>query len=164
MPDLPDERLALPVEQAALLWCMRVWLLGLRHPVEGSAGVQDMMDRLGAPEAAPLLQGFMSALGDGAVCAIDLRCVCCRNISHDERSLLDVLALAQGARPFEALLLLRCFVTPEAARIALHIAEGIGATLAEAGRLLMPPEAEMRHFAFTPTPALAAVAGNGTLH
>ncbi len=81
---------------------------------------------------------------------IDVRRVCQKRLDADERALLDVLSLAQAMRPFEALLVLRGFVTQAGAQIALRGAEGVGAALAQAGRFLPEPELEVRHLAMTP--------------
>ncbi len=145
---LHDERLALPVEQQALLWCMRVWVAGLPQPAEAGPRIQDIMARLGAPDAAPYFEGMMFALRHGAARRLTVECVCWRRVSGDERVLLETLGLAQERRLFEALLLLRGLLTPEGARAALHSAEKLGTCLARAGRFLPAPEAEVRRFAF----------------
>lgn len=65
MFEASNECIALPVEQA-VLWSMRVWVMGLHHDIAASSHIQEMMKRLQADEAAPHLEGFMSALGHGA--------------------------------------------------------------------------------------------------
>ena len=148
MPVPHDERLALPVEQQALLWCMRVWVAGLQQPVEAGLRIQDMMAQLGAPDAAPFLEGMMFAVRHGATRPLAVACVCQRQVSDDERVLLETLGLAQACRLFEALLMLRGILMPGGARAALHSAEQLGVSLARAGRFLPAPEAEVRRFAF----------------
>lgn len=152
MPVLNDEHLALPVEQAAL-WCIRTWVVGLQQRIEAGPRIQDMMTRLGAPDAAPLLEDMMAALRHGATRQLAVGRACWRRVSDDERMLLETLGLAQACRLFEALLVLRGILTPESARAALHSAERLGVSLARAGRFLPAPEAEVRRF------ALAAHAG-----
>lgn len=159
-----DERLVLPIEHSALLWCMRVWVVGLHRPIGAERRIQEMLDRLGAPEAAPYVEGFMFTLSHGAMRRIAVDCPCRPRLSEDERALLDVLALAQDARPFEALLLLRGLLTPEAARAALRSAEGIGEALRRAGRLLRAPEAEVRRFALAAGSAAVIRPAGATLH
>lgn len=148
MSDSLDQRLALPVEQGVLLWCMRTWVLGIRHPIGGEARIQQLLTRFGAPAAAPYLEGFMFAIGHGATRAIGVHCTCCSRVSKDERALLDTIGFAQEARPFEALLLLRGMLAAESARAALQSAEGIGAALAQVGRRVAVPEMDVRQFAF----------------
>lgn len=148
-----DERLAIPVAQGALLWCMRMWVMEMKRGIGAEPRIDDMLERLGVPEASPYLKGFMFALSGGATRMIEVHCTCRPRIGADERALLDVLALAQAVRSFEALLILRGFVTLDGARAALRSAEGIGTVLAQAGRFLPEPDAEVRHFAMSPGPA-----------
>ncbi len=164
MPVPNDERLALPVEQQALLWCMRVWVAGLRQPIEAGPRIQDMMTQLGAPDAAPFFEGMMFALQHGATRQLAVGCVCWRQVSDDERMLLEMLGLAQACRLFEALLMFRGFLTPEGARAALHSAEQLGVSLAGAGRFLPAPEAEVRRFAFASHTGAGPRSPSSTLH
>lgn len=159
-----DERLTLPVEQQALLWCMRAWVAGLQQPIEAGSRIQDMMARLDAPDAAPYLEGMMFALRHGATRRLAIGCLCWRHVSGDERMLLETLGLAQDRRPFEALLLLRGILTPEGARAALHSAEKLGVSLAQAGRFLPAPEAEVRRFAFASSAGAGPHSSFRTLH
>ncbi len=164
MPAPNDERLALPVEQGALLWCMRAWVAGLQHPVEAESRIEDMMARLGATDAAPYFEGLMFALRHGAIRTLAIDCVCQPRVSDDERALLEMLGLAQERRPFEALLLLRGMVTPEGARAVLHSAERFGAALARVGRFLPAPETEVRRFAFSSESAAVLRPPSSMLH
>lgn len=164
MPIPNDERLALPIEQQALLWCMRAWAAGPRQPIEAGPRIQDMMTQLGAPDAAPFLEGMMFALRHGATRPLAVGCVCRRRVSDDERMLLETLGLAQACRLFEALLTLRGVLTPEGARAALHSAERLGVSLARAGRFLPAPEAEVRRFAFASHAGAGPRSPSSTLH
>lgn len=164
MPIPNDARLALPVEQQALLWCMRAWVAGLQQPIEAGSRIQDMMARLDAPDAAPYFEGMMFALRHGATRRLAVGCACWRHVSDDERMLLETLGLAQERRPFEALLLLRGILTPEGARAALHSAEKLGASLARAGRFLPAPEAEVRRFAFASNAGAGPHSPSSMLH
>ncbi len=143
----PDERLSLPVEQGVLLWCIRVWVAGQHHDLPSRPRITAMLDRLGTPGAAPFFDGFMFALSHGATRRIAIQCTCHPSIAPDERTLLDAFGLAQEARPFEALLLLRGLATPEAARAALRSAEGVGDAMAGAGRVLPAPDSAVARFA-----------------
>ncbi len=147
--DVADERLALPVEQGVLLWCMRALVIEMKRGLVADRPADELLAALGAPSASPCLKAFMSALSRGCTRLIEVQCVCCRRISPDERALLDVLALSQAMRPFEALLLLRGFMTQVGADAALGSAEEIGLALAQAGRFLPEPEEEVRHFALS---------------
>jgi hypothetical protein len=163
---LRDERLSLPVEQAALLWCIRFWVANANANPDDVAThrIQDMLARLDAPDAAPYVEGFMFALSHGAIRQIGVACVCQPRIGPDERTLLDAMGLAQESRPFEALLLLRGLVTPDAARAALHSAEGLGAELALAGRFLPAPDSAVSLFAMPSEPGDAIWPEAPTLH
>ncbi len=67
-----------------------------------------------------------------------------------------MLSLTQAVRPFEAVLLLRGFVTQDGASAAMRSAEAIGLAFAQAGRFLPEPEEEeVRHFALTAPPGVA---------
>ena len=153
-----DERLSLPVEQGVLLWCIRVWVAGLHKEVGAAQRIQEMLGRLGAAAAAPFFDGFMFALSHGATRRIAVHCVCQSRVGDDERALLDAFGLAQEARPFEALLLLRGLTTPEAARTALRSAEGLAGAMTVAGRVLPAPDSAVAHF------AMPGHAAGATLH
>jgi hypothetical protein len=160
---LHDERLALPVEQAVLLWCMRTWVIGMKRGIAVETRIGKVLESLGAPATLLWLKQFMFALSQGCTRMIEVRCVCHPQIGVDERALLDVLSLVQAMRPFEALLVLRGFVTQAGAVAALCGAEGVGAAFAQAGWFLPEPEQEVRHFAMTQA-AWPTHAGLETLH
>lgn len=164
MPDVRDERLSLPIEQGVLLWCIRSWVMEMRRPAGAEQRIDDMLDRFGVPGASAYLKGFMFALSHGAVRMIEVQCICCTRIGEDEQALLEVLGLAQAVRPFEALLVLHGLVTPGGARAALSSAEGVGNVLAQAGRFLPAPEAEVRHYAMAALPGGSTQPASTTLH
>ena len=155
---LTDERLSLPIEQGVLLWCIRIWVAGMKQEVGAPQRIQDMLGRLGAPAAAPYFDGFMFALSHGATRRIAVHCICQARVGEDERALLDAFGLAQDARPFEALLLLRQLSTPEAARSALRSAEDLAEAMRGAGRTLPAPDSETTRF------AMATSTCGATLH
>ena len=163
MSEPPDERLALSVEEAVLLWCTRVWVVGQRRPVGTERRIRDMLARLDAPDAAPHLEAFMFALSHEAARRVAVNRTRCPRVSEDERALLDVFGLAQEARSFEALLLLRRLATLGGARAALRSAEGVGLALARAGHYLLAPEAEMRRLALA-AESVEAFRHVGALH
>ena len=133
-----DERLALEVAEGVLLWSMRSWATGSRHSIEPERRIARVLARLGAREAPEYLFGFMFALLHGAVRPMQVSCPCQPRVSADERTLLDVFALAQDGQSFEAVLALRGFVTPVAAGAAYQSAQGVAAELALAGWRLEP--------------------------
>lgn len=55
MSEPHDERSALSVEEAVLLWCTRVWVVGQHRPIGTERRIHDMLARLDAPDAAPCL-------------------------------------------------------------------------------------------------------------
>lgn len=153
MPETPDERSALPIEHAALLWCMRVWVLGQHRAIDATARIERMATQLDTSDAAPFIEGFMFAIQHGAARPLSIACVCCPRISADERTLLDAMGLAQERRTFEALLALRGLLTSEGARAALTSAEGLGTALARVGRFLPAPDTSVGQFAFSAWPS-----------
>lgn len=156
MPEPRDERLALPIDQGVLLWCMRIWVVGRSRPVAAEHRITEVLRRFGAPDAAAPVERFMAALRDGAARTVGVDCVCHPRVSEDERALLDAVALVQGDRPLEALLVLRGMLTPEGAHAALRCAEALGAALARAGRVLPAPEHDMHQYAWTPASGRAS--------
>lgn len=126
-------------EQAALLWCMRLWVAGRRTGTSVSTSIEQVAFRMDAADAGHFVEGFMDALNRGAGRSIEVGCVRCPKFGADEQLLLDVLALAQERRTFEALLSLRHLVGAAAARDAVQNAEGVGLALARAGRFLPAP-------------------------
>ena len=134
-----DERLTLPVIEGTLLWSMRTWVAALHHATEPAQRIAEIFARRDAPNAAGYLAGFMFALRHGAVRAVCVGRPGQPRISDDERALLDVFALAQDNQSFEALLVLRGFVTPAGARAAYQSAEGVAGELRRSGWLLRPP-------------------------
>ena len=140
MPETGNDLLTAPVEQAALLWCMRFWVAGRRGSTGAAARILRMTGQLDAPDAAKPIDGFMKAVESGMLGTVEIGCLRCIAIGNDERLLLDALGLAQERRLFEALLILRRLLTPEAARTALFHANALGVALARVGRFLPAPE------------------------
>jgi hypothetical protein len=121
----------------------------LRRGIPAQHDIDDMLTVLGVPAASPHLKGFICALSHGATRMIEVQCMCRPWMCPDERAMLDVLSLAQAARRFEAMLVLRGFVTPEGAASALRSAEAMGTVLAAAGHCLPEPEEAVRHYALS---------------
>ena len=160
----PDERLRLPVAEGVLLWCMRVWVLGLRREIDAEARIGAMLARLDAPDAAPYLDGFMFALSRGATRRIAIHCACHDRVEGDERLLLHALCLVQMGQLSWALHLLRGMATDAAARAALSSAQGLGTELALAGCYLHEDGPAGALSEADGYPAPAAVPCPATLH
>ena len=156
-------RSILPVEQA-ILWCMRVWVMGRHYDIAAPSRIHDTMTRLQADEAAPHLEGFMSALGHGATRRIAIHCTCHGRVEADERILLDVLCLAQQGQRFKALVLLGGMATDDTARSALRSAEALGTKLALAGHILQAPGATAAPFGIDGDSAAVLRRCTTTLH
>jgi hypothetical protein len=142
-----DDRQTVSIERSVVLWCIRVWVLGQRREIGAAWRIQEALERVGAPGAAPALGAYMRAIEDGALRPIDVQCTCWRGVREDEHALLDVVALAQALRPFEAMLVLRGLAGPQAACAALAQAQAVAATLTCAGWQLDAPSPCMRHVA-----------------
>ncbi len=142
-----DERLALPVAENALLWCMRVWVAGLNRDIGAERRIEDVLALLNAPEAAEYLFGFMFALRHAAVRTIGVECPCRPRVSADERLLLGVFALAQKGQSLDAMLALRGLVSAPGARVAWLSAEGVAGALLRTGRRLAPPASTTARYA-----------------
>ncbi len=152
MTEPHNEFTALPLAQRALLWCVRMWVMQLRHGAETQARVDGMLGQLGAPTASPHLERLMLTLVYGTTRELEVLCVCQTEVAADERGLLDVLALAQAKRSLDAFLLLRSILPAQDAGAALHSAEELGELLAQAGRFLPAPDENGRRFARSPGP------------
>ena len=152
MTEPHNEFTALPIAQRALLWCMRMWVMQLRHGAETQERVDNMLGQLGAPAATPHLQSLMLTLVQGTTRELEVLCVCQTEVAADERALLDVLSLAQARRSLDALLALQSILPAQDAGAALHSAEEIGVLLAQAGRFLPAPDENERRFARAPGP------------
>jgi hypothetical protein len=141
---------SLPFLDGVLLWTMRAWVLGIREKIPVEEQIQDAFGKLGAPDATGPLFGFMWCLGHGALRALDVHCVCVPDVGSDERCLIDILALTQQARRFEALLLLRSLIRPKAAIAARDAAGSVAASLTAAGRILQPRQMDTSRHVLAP--------------
>jgi hypothetical protein len=138
------DRQTVSIERSVVLWCIRLWVLGQRRDVGAAWRIQEALERVGAPGAAPALGAFLRAIENGAWQPVDVQCTCWRGVREDEHALLDVIALAQEPRLFEAMLLLRSLVAPAAACVALVQAQAVAAALTRAGWRLDAPSPCMR--------------------
>ena len=138
----------LPEAETVLLWAMRTWVAGHRcgRPVEQC--ISPVFVDLGAPGAASYLYGLMWALSHGASRRIAVHCPLHPQMSEDEQTLLDVLALTQDGQTFERLLLLRTLLRPQAATPAGASATRLVQECNRAGLFLSIEHGPLRHLAF----------------
>ncbi len=140
---------ALPRRERILLWTMRAWVMGITEKIPVEEQIHDAFSRVGAPDATGQLFGFMWILSHGASRRIDVDCVCGQRISADERRLLDILALCQENRTFEAVALLRTMVTTGPVAVAAAESAGrVAGALSAAGFLLPPHPLETTRYMF----------------
>ena len=143
------ERAGLPMLENVLLWSMRAWTIGLRRGIPVEERIEELFAKIGAPEAAGQLYGFIWIVGHCASRTIEVDCVCAPRISADERCLLDVLALTQHGRSADAAALLASLVAGRAAAAAAASAQQITVALSASGRFLslrpLPARAFRRH-------------------
>lgn len=130
------------IEQAALLWCMRLWVAGRLGAGHSTARIERMAVQLDAGGAGPFMEGFMAAINGGAQRPVQVGCMGCTKVGADEQLLLDTLGLVQERRLFEALRGLAPLVGREAASAAVGQAERAVLILARAGRFLPAPDEE----------------------
>ena len=142
-------------QERTLLWTMRAWVIGITQKIPVEEQIQDAFQRIGAPDATGQLYAFMWILSQAASRMLDVDCVCSTGISGDERALLDILALSQHGRGFEAMVLLRSMVKNTRALATAECVDGFVRTLSAAGFHLPVRALETSRYAFADVPALA---------
>jgi hypothetical protein len=135
-------------QERILLWTMRAWVIGITQKIPVEEQIQDAFNRVGAPDATGQLYAFMWILSQGASRMLNVDCVCQSSISTDERALLDVIALSQHKRTFEAMILLRSVVRCGRAVAAGESAMKIATALTAAGFVLPVRSLETTRYAF----------------
>jgi hypothetical protein len=146
-------------QERIALWTMRAWVIGITQKIPVEEQIQDAFNRIGAPDATGQLYAFMWILSQGASRMLDVDCVCSTRISGDERALLDILALSQHGRSFEAMILLRSMVKNTRALATAECVDDFVRTLSAAGFRLPVRSLETSRYAFadkafTDVPAL----------
>jgi hypothetical protein len=131
-----DERADLPMLENVLLWSMRAWTIGLTRGIPVEERIEELFAKIGAPEAAGQLYGFIWIIGHCSARAVEVDCVCNPHVSADERCLLDILALTQHGRWSYAAGLLASLVSGQAAAAAAASARQVTAVLTASGRFL----------------------------
>jgi hypothetical protein len=155
----------LPFVDRVVLWTMRAWVIGITRKLPVDDQIQEAFTRLGAPDAAGQLCGFMWVLGHGACRTLAIDCVCKPGTSADERHLLDILALTQHGRTFEAMLLLRAMMRPGAANAGRDAALRVTASLTAAGHIMTPGSTgTTRHVLASDHPVTDATPAFRTIH
>lgn len=139
---------AMSRQERILLWTMRAWVIGITQKIPVEEQIQDAFNRIGAPDATGQLYAFMWILSQGASRMLNVDCVCQNSLSRDERTLLDIVALSQHKRTFEAMILLRLMVRRGRAVAAGESANKVAAALSEAGFVLPLHPLETTRYAF----------------
>jgi len=147
-----------------MLWTMRAWVIGITQKIPVEEQIQDAFNRIRAPDATGQLYAFMWILSQGACRMLDVDCVCSTKISEDERSLLDILALSQQGRTFEAMILLRSMVKSSRALATAECAGEFVRTLSAAGFHLPMRALETTRYAFADQGFASAPALTPTYH
>ncbi len=135
----------LPEMEHALLWSMRVWVIGHCRQQPVSERISAALAKHGLENALPQLDAFMGALSRGASRPIELLCLCRTEVSGDERSLLDAFALCQQDEADDAQAILCTFLTDHAAAYAVRRAEAVAHEFLDAGASLSSTAAFQGH-------------------
>ncbi len=125
--------------EAALLWAMRVWVIGHYRQQDMAPRIDAAWARYGIHGGTGYLEGFMWALSRGATRPIAVLCLCRTEVSADERCLLDAFAALQQDDPVECHDLLGTLVSDAAATVAQRSATVLTVLLEQAGLDLPRP-------------------------
>jgi hypothetical protein len=125
---------ALPTLENALLWTMRAWVIGRCRNRDTAGRIAEVFGKLGAPACARHLDGFMTALGRGAIRCLEVNCVCHPEVSDDEAVLLEIFALQQQEHYDEAYELLAGMTTEFSAAAGCDSANQLALALRDAGQ------------------------------
>jgi hypothetical protein len=135
-------------QERITLWTMRAWVIGITQKIPVEEQIEEAFQRIGAPDASGQLYAFMWILSQGACRMLDVDCVCSTKISGDERALLDILALYQHGRGFEAMILLRSMVKSSRAQATAECANDFVRALSAADFHLPIRALETTQYAF----------------
>ena len=147
-----------------IAWAMRVWVVGAREKISADEVLRSSFARAGAPQALPVLDNMMAVVAAGAARRIDISCVCHDRLSPDERTILDAIALFQAGDTLETPLMLRSFLTPEAAIAGAGMMRRLAAVMSGAGLSLRASQASTRLYAIAAEPGIADWSGSMTVH
>lgn len=146
--------------ETLLLWAIRAWVAGHRHGIAVIANLRTTFRNEGAPAAAEAVDDLMGFIGDSAGRTIQVNCPRCRQVTKDERLLLDIVALHQQGDALWAPFLARVILTPMAARVSGPPFAALAEALRDGGILLPPVAGQV-----PPPDAVAhAVPAGATVH
>lgn len=154
----------MPHPERLIVWAMRVWVVGVRERISVDEVLRGAFARAGASRALPVLDNVMAVIAGGAARIIDVACVCHEEISADERTLLDVIALFQAGDTLETPLMLRSFLTPQAAMSVAPLIEHLATALSDARFVLRNRPSSARRHAISAGHGAVGWAGSATIH
>ena len=133
----------LPFAAQLLLWGMRSWVTALKTGQSFDALTGDGFAQFGLGSAGRSLDEMFQILAVAASRLVDIRCVKCRNLSEDERLLLDVAAAGQADSHHLVYAGLSELLPPAAVRNAFPSVISLAKLLDHAGlHLAVPQRAE----------------------
>ncbi len=147
-----------------IAWAIRVWVVGAREKIPVDEVLRSSFARAGASQALPVLDNMMAVVAAGAARVIDISCVCHDRLSPDERTILDAIALFQAGDTLETPMMLRSFLTPEAAIASARMMRRLAAVLSGAGLRLRASQVPTRQYALAAEPGIADWTGSMTVH
>lgn len=162
--DHQENPLALPPLENALLWSMRVWVIGHCRTLDVADRIHQVFTRLHAPAATSYLDAFMQTLCRGATRTLEVNCVCNPEVSADESDLLDIYALQQARYEDEAQALLGRMTTRNAAAAGCDYAARVVLALNVAGHSLPRMPAALRRHAFLHHATAGAASASVHMH
>jgi len=127
------ERDGLGFPEQFVLWCWRVWVLGLYRGRCAVPVVERACTELGAAGAGSVVHRMMTALGDGARRPIDIRPPCYPTLSADEQRLLGAVRYLQDGDGVRPLFLLSPLVTADRRGAVLALVADLSRRLLSAG-------------------------------
>jgi hypothetical protein len=130
----------LPFTAQLLLWGTRSWVTALKTGQSFDALTGDGFAQFGLGSAGRSLDEVFQILAVAALRPIDIRCVKCRNLSEDERLLLDVIAAGQADSHHLVYAGLSELLPPSAVRNAFPSVISLAKLLAHAGLHLTVPQ------------------------
>jgi hypothetical protein len=146
--------------ETLLLWAVRVWVVGHRHDMPVLPNLRTAFRDEGVPAAAEAVDDLMGFIGHGAGRTIRVNCPRCRQVTEDERLLLDVVALHQQGDALWAPFLVRAILTPAAARLSGPLFLAVADALRDGG-VVLPAVVDQ-----APPPEIAAhaIPAGATIH
>lgn len=145
--------------ETLVLWAIRAWVAGHRHGIPVLANLRTAFRNEGAPAAAEAVDDLMGFIANGAGRTIQVNCPRCRQVTEDERLLLDVVALHQQGETIWVPFLARAILTPAATRLCGPIFAAVADALQDGGIGLPPVAGQV-----PPEAAAHAVPAGTTFH